>query len=150
MESAGHVNKCWALFTTVIAVCSFCFAQPVFAGSIVGWGNNYYGEATPPDGNDFVAISAGYYHNLAHKSDGSIVGWGFNANGQATPPAGNNFVAISAGWGHNLAIKRNCEYVLTGDLNDDCKVDFSDFEILVAHWLIDCNLNPSDPACVPK
>jgi len=112
VESAGHVNKCWALFTTVIAVCSFCFAQPVFAGSIVGWG--------------------------------------FNANGQATPPAGNNFVAIAAGEGHSLAIKRNCEYVLAGDLNDDCKVDFSDFEILADNWLIDCNLNPSDPACVPK
>ena len=28
-------------------------------GSIVGWGSNGYGEATPPAGNDFIAIAAG-------------------------------------------------------------------------------------------
>ena len=112
MESAGHVNKPWALFTTVIVVCSLCVAQPALTGSIVGWGWNSDGQATPPDGNDFVAIAAGF--------------------------------------SHGLAIKRNCEYILAGDLNDDCKVDFSDFEIMAAHWLIDCDLNPENPACVPK
>ena len=45
-------------------------------GSIVGWGDNDYGQATPPAGNDFIAIAAGSYHSLALKSDGSIVGWG--------------------------------------------------------------------------
>lgn len=119
-------------------------------GSIIAWGDNRRGQATYPEGNDFVAISAGDYHNLALKSDGSIVGWGENIKGKATPPEGNDFVAIAAGYNHSLAIKRNCEYVLTGDLNDDCKVDFSDFEILAANWLIDCNLDPSNPACVPK
>jgi len=35
-------------------------------GSIVGWGNNldssgnWIGQATPPDGNSFIAIAAGY------------------------------------------------------------------------------------------
>jgi hypothetical protein len=28
-------------------------------GSVIGWGANYYGQATPPDGNDFVAIATG-------------------------------------------------------------------------------------------
>jgi hypothetical protein len=93
-------------------VCCLFMLQSSFAGSIVDWGGNEYGEATPPDGNDFVAIAAGY--------------------------------------NHSLAIKRSCEYVLAGDLNDDCKVDFSDFEVLAANWLIDCNLNPSNPSCVPK
>jgi hypothetical protein len=40
--------------------------------------------------------------------------------------------------------------VLAGDLNNDCKVDFSDLAIMASHWLIDCDLNPSDPACIPK
>jgi alpha-tubulin suppressor-like RCC1 family protein len=119
-------------------------------GSIVGWGMDHYGESTPPDGNDFVAIAAGAGHSLALKSDGSIVGWGWNASGQATPPDGNDFVAIAAGMSHSLAIRRNCEYMLSGDLNDDCKVDFSDLALMAAHWLIDCDLNPTDPACVPK
>ena len=155
-------------------------------GSIVGWGNNYHGQASPPDGNDFVAISAGGFHSLALKSDGSIVGWGNNSNDRATPPEGNNFVAITAGrlhslalkssgsivswptqslhapppgndfvaiaagYNHSLALKKDCQYVLQGDLNNDCKVDFTDFALMASHWLIDCDLNPEDPACVPK
>ena len=74
-------------------------------GSIVGWGSNSDGQATPPDGNDFVAIAAGNGHSLALKNDGSIVGWGYNSNGQATPPAGNDFIAIAAGYYHSLALK---------------------------------------------
>src|SRR4030042_1164476 len=57
-------------------------------GSIVGWGSNYYGQASPPDGNDFVAIAAGWQHSLALKSDGSIVGWGLNNYGPAISTAG--------------------------------------------------------------
>jgi hypothetical protein len=43
-----------------------------------------------------------------------------------------------------------CQYVLFGDVSNDCKVDFYDFAIMAANWLIDCNINPSDPACTPK
>jgi hypothetical protein len=59
-------------------------------------------------------------------------------------------VAISAGLTHSLALKKDCQYTLKGDLNNDCKVDFSDFAIMASRWLIDCDLNPEDPACVPK
>jgi regulation of enolase protein 1 (concanavalin A-like superfamily) len=43
-----------------------------------------------------------------------------------------------------------CQYMLFGDLNDDCKFDFYDFALMAANWLTDCNINPSDPACTPK
>jgi choice-of-anchor C domain-containing protein len=43
-----------------------------------------------------------------------------------------------------------CEYVLAGDLNDDCKVDFQDLAVMVANWQVDCLLDPTDPACIPK
>jgi hypothetical protein len=36
-------------------------------GSIVGWGDNDWGQAAPPSGNDFVAVSAGRYQSLAIK-----------------------------------------------------------------------------------
>jgi len=83
------------------------------AGSVVGWGAGgpgqsgwpHYGQASPPAGNDFVAIAARVDYSLALKSDGSIVGWGYNGQGQASPPAGNNFIAISAGGNHSLALK---------------------------------------------
>jgi alpha-tubulin suppressor-like RCC1 family protein len=73
---------------------------------MVGWGSNGSGQATPPDGNDFVAIAAGGEHSLALKADGSIVGWGNNWAGQATPPDGNDFIAIAAGYDFSLAIRR--------------------------------------------
>lgn len=43
-----------------------------------------------------------------------------------------------------------CRYRLTGDMNYDCKVDFFDFAMMAANWLIDCDLTPSNPACVPR
>ena len=61
-------------------------------GSIVGWGDNYCSQATPPEGNDFVAIAAGWIHSLALKADGFIVAWGNDWYGQATPPDGNDFI----------------------------------------------------------
>ena len=42
-----------------------------------------------------------------------------------------------------------CPYYLTGDLNDDCRVDLMDVATLAANWLIDCNTTPEDAACVP-
>ena len=36
------------------------------------------------------------------------------------------------------------------DITGDCRVNFDDIAIMAANWLIDCNLNPTDPACVPK
>ncbi|UCG56514.1 MAG: hypothetical protein JSU70_16825 [Phycisphaerales bacterium] len=37
-----------------------------------------------------------------------------------------------------------------GDLNNDCAVDSADLAVLAASWLIDCELDPTNPACVPK
>lgn len=72
--------------------------------NFVCWGWNYYGQATPAAGNDYVAIAAGAWHGLALKTDGSIVGWGYDDRGQATPPAGSDYVAIAAGDHHGLAL----------------------------------------------
>jgi hypothetical protein len=119
-------------------------------GSIVGWGYNGSGRATPPEGNDFVAVSAGYDHSLALKADGSIVAWGRDDCGEATPLAGDDFIAVSAGGRHSLALQRVCEYELAGDLNDDCEVDFDDFALMGANWLVDCYAEPIDSACVSK
>jgi alpha-tubulin suppressor-like RCC1 family protein len=70
------------------------------AGSLVGWGSDVSGQATPLAGNDFIAIAAGGYHSLALKADGSIVGWGSDDLGQAAPPEGYDFIAIAAGYNH--------------------------------------------------
>ncbi|HUT29321.1 MAG TPA: MopE-related protein [Sedimentisphaerales bacterium] len=41
-----------------------------------------------------------------------------------------------------------CQYVLIGDLDYDCKVDFRDFALLLTNWLVDCNSFPENPACI--
>jgi hypothetical protein len=74
-------------------------------GTIVGWGDNSYGQAAPPSGNHFVAISARQEHSLALRADGSIAWWGRRYYHNATPPSGNDFVAVSAGGHHSLALR---------------------------------------------
>jgi alpha-tubulin suppressor-like RCC1 family protein len=151
-------------FIAIVAGAWHCLAIKS-DGSIIGWGGNtdwegtYYGQATPPSGNNFTAIAAGEFHSLALKSDGSIVGWGSNKNtdgtyycGQATPPDGNDFLNIAAGGCHSLALRKKdiCMFNLTGDWNDDCKVDMLDFAIMANNWMVNCFDTPSHPSCVPK
>ena len=40
-----------------------------------------------------------------------------------------------------------CQYILTGDLNNDCRVNFSDFVLVAANWLVDCLIDPNNSAC---
>jgi hypothetical protein len=113
----------FALLTSLFVLLSSNFCPPAFAGSILGWGYNGYGQATPPPENNYIAISAGESHSLAIRSDpsaalgtgGTIVGWGRNQFGQATPPTGNNFIAISAGGWHSLALRSDGTIVGWGD-----------------------------------
>jgi len=43
-----------------------------------------------------------------------------------------------------------CNYILVGDLDNNCRVDFVDFAMMAANWLNDCITTPGDPACIPK
>jgi RHS repeat-associated protein len=72
----------------------------------VGWGHNYYDQASPPAG-DFNMVSAGWFHSFGLKKDGSIVCWGSDSWYQSTPPEGNDFAAISAGAFHCMALRRD-------------------------------------------
>jgi len=93
------------IFVAILAMAAVLPMPICGAEEIVSWGNNNYGQATPPGGIDFVAVAAGDGHSLALRSDGSLIGWGANGYGQATPPAGTDFVAVAAGAGHNLALR---------------------------------------------
>ena len=132
-------------------ICVLSLPRPIisFAASIRGWGSQAV-DSRELGRKDFIAISAGWAHSLVLKADGTIVSWGLNYHRQATPPHGNDYITISAGGWHSLALKRVCRYVLAGDLNDDCEVDFDDFALMAANWLIDCHIDPPHPACVPK
>jgi hypothetical protein len=56
----------------------------------------------------------------------------------------DNFIVDSG------TIVQICEYVLSGDLNNDCRVDFLDFAIMASNWLTDCTTDPSNPQCLLK
>jgi len=65
-----------------------------------------------------------------------------------------------------LFLAYDCPYTLEGDINVDCKVDyfdikeiadqwlspydFIDFALMAKNWLIDCDMTPNDPACIPE
>lgn len=76
-------------------------------GTMRGWGENTYGQATPPAGlSNVVAIAAGSDYSLALLSSGRVVGWGRNTLGQADPPADlTDAVAISAGPTYAFALR---------------------------------------------
>lgn len=94
----------------MLALC-LCFVSAALTvsaaapGTVVQWGNGYYGQApVPPDLSGATAV-AGCYHSLALKNDGTVVGWGANGAGEATPPDGlKGVVAIAAGGGHSVAL----------------------------------------------
>ena len=76
-------------------------------GTVVAWGDNYYGQTNVPAGlADVVAIAAGAYHCVALKRDGTFVLWGDNQLAQSLPPTGlKGLVATAAGGSHTLALK---------------------------------------------
>nr|QBK87346.1 MAG: F-box and regulator of chromosome condensation repeat protein [Marseillevirus LCMAC201] len=81
-------------------------------GTVVGWGNNKYGQAPPikkpPEGHKFIQVSAGGFHTLGLVDDGTVIGWGRNKYGQAPPikksPEGHKFIQVSAGNDHSLGL----------------------------------------------
>jgi alpha-tubulin suppressor-like RCC1 family protein len=90
-------------------------------GPIRAWGRDTYGQATPPEGHDFIAVAAGYNHSLALRSNGSLAAWGRDDGsplgdfGQVTDtPGGNDFIAIACGYYHNIAIKSDGSIVAWG------------------------------------
>ena len=153
MRSDSRGLRGWAVLGVVLIYLAVpgTFTLPAYGYEVIGWGDNRSGQATPPAGRDYIAIAAGNWHSLAVTSDGRIAGWGRNDAGQATPPDGNDFIAIAGGYGHSLALKKFvCEFVVGGDINDDCRVDLYDFARMAENWLIDCQANPADPACVAR
>jgi hypothetical protein len=109
------------------------------------WDGNVYLIKTYPDGNSqWQRTFGGSYddggRSVQQTSDGGYI----IAGGISSLGAGSYDIYL---------IKLSsevCQYALAGDMNNDCKVDFYDFAIMAANWLIDCNIEPNDPSCVPK
>ncbi|MGA2248224.1 MAG: immunoglobulin domain-containing protein [Verrucomicrobiota bacterium] len=86
-------------------------------GTVVAWGDNSFGQASPPsDLVNVVGIAAGDLHSAALCSDGTVVVWGDDTFGQTNLPAGlSNIVAIAAGDFHTYALGTNGSVIGWGD-----------------------------------
>jgi alpha-tubulin suppressor-like RCC1 family protein len=86
-------------------------------GTVVAWGDNSFGQSSPPANlSNVVAVAAGYLHSVALCTDGSVVAWGDDTFGQTNVPSGlSNVVAIAAGDFHTLALCSNGRIVGWGD-----------------------------------
>jgi len=93
-----------------------------FIKTVTAWG--WMRNISPPNawvpsdlGTNVIALSAGYEHALALRTNGTVVGWGGgNYYRQNSIPAGlTNVVAIASGYYHNLALKSDGTVVAWGD-----------------------------------
>lgn len=66
-------------FFLIVLVSLTLTAVNCYAGSIVGWGSNGFGQIDEFEGSDYVAIAAGLTHSLGLRSDETIVGTGFHS-----------------------------------------------------------------------
>jgi alpha-tubulin suppressor-like RCC1 family protein len=76
-------------------------------GTVVAWGDNWYGQTNVPAGlAGITAIAAGKSHSLALRVDGTVAAWGYNGNGETNVPPGlTGAVAVAAGYAHSLALR---------------------------------------------
>lgn len=71
-------------------------------GSLLCWGRNLHGQATPPTGS-FTQVNAGDLHTCGLKTDRTLACWGDSAAIQGTPSSGE-FTQVSAGSGFSCAV----------------------------------------------
>ncbi|MGO9479442.1 MAG: RCC1 domain-containing protein [Limisphaerales bacterium] len=85
-------------------------------GTVVGWGDNTYGQLTIPSAaTNLVSIAAGAYYCLALRADGHVLAWGNNTYSQTNVPASaTNVIAIAAGAYHCLALRADGSVVAWG------------------------------------
>jgi alpha-tubulin suppressor-like RCC1 family protein len=88
-------------------------------GTVIGWGNNAYGQATVPAGlSNVVDISAGQDISLALKADGSLTNWGTSAYSQSVVPASASNVVQAIAGGFHILVLRADSTVFAWGLND--------------------------------
>ena len=72
-------------------------------GAVECWGNDFYGESSPPAGT-FISVSAGNSYTCGVRGTGAVECWGNDFDGESSPPAGT-FISVSAGQYHTCGLR---------------------------------------------
>ena len=70
--------------------------------TITCWGDNAYGQASPPAG-EFAAVAVGHWYSCALRTDGSVACWGDNLDGRTDAPDGT-YTDLAAAPRHPCAL----------------------------------------------
>jgi len=110
------VTNAYGAATSSVAKLTVLLTALSKAGVVSAWGWGDVGETgVPGDATNIVAISAGYNHALALRSDGTVEAWGESYLGATSVPAGlSNVVAIAGGDNHSLALTHDGMVVAWG------------------------------------
>ena len=87
-------------------------------GSAVCWGNDDYGQASPPPQGRFLSISSGNHHTCALQDNGRPTCWGSNQYGQTTVPGGL-FEDVQSGRWHTCALRASGTVSCWGSNSDN-------------------------------
>src|SRR2546428_9285684 len=85
-------------------------------GTVIGWGDQFTGEAEALAGvTDAKAVSVGYQHALLLRSNGTVIAWGDGVSGEnVVPPGLSNIIAVAAGSENSLLVKSDGTVVAWG------------------------------------
>src|SRR5439155_10789444 len=86
-------------------------------GTVVGWGQNTYAQASgATNATNIMAIATGNEFSLALRANGTVMGWGYIGSGQITiPSTATNVIAIAAGANHSFALRADGTVVQWGN-----------------------------------
>ncbi|MCL2286126.1 MAG: ABC transporter permease subunit [Firmicutes bacterium] len=68
-------------------------------GTLVGWGNDYYGQASPPNLRNVTRIYSNFHHNYAVDANGNIHTWGLRGFVFGTDDLGRDVLVRTFGGG---------------------------------------------------
>ena len=103
-------------------------------GSVIGTGNNQYGQINVSGWTGIIAVSAGGNHTLGLRADGKVVATGYNNDGRCNVTNWNNIIAISAGSDHSVGLRSDGTVIaIGGNLRGQCQVtSWKDIKMILA------------------
>lgn len=83
-------------------------------GTVVAFGQNFFGECDVSGWKDIAAVSAGTWHTVGLKTDGTVVAVGCDDDGRCSVSGWRDIVAVSAGKYHTAGLKSDGSVVAVG------------------------------------